>query len=123
MTRSKQGREECNAAERCAVHPFLKAQTAGRTPPRPARRSQSTPAQPGAGFQLRLVPARCGLSGAGLRSADVTSHFVLGNLVDHQFQWAAVVALMEEDRLVHRHILLVDVYVVDDQRDAVALLV
>src|SRR5712671_1918049 len=75
------------------------------------------------GIEDPSLIARCGLSASGLRNADVAGYFILANLVDDHFQRAAIVALVEEDWFVYRQVLLVDVNVVDDQRNAIALLV
>src|SRR6266404_2759540 len=136
MTRSEQGRDECNAGERSAIWPFLKPQ---RRTGHPRALSAVTAAGPASGARQRIDPrspmrarpctpliapsTRCGRSASGFRNADVAGYLVLGNLVDDQFQWTAVAALMEEDRLIHRHILLVNVDIIDDQGNGIALFV
>src|SRR5258706_6285594 len=75
------------------------------------------------GIEDPSLIARCGLNASGLRNADVAGYFILANLVDDHFQRAAIIALMEEYWFVYWQVLLVDVNVVDDQRNAIALLV
>src|SRR5882724_10576590 len=137
MTRSEQGRDECNAGERSAIWPFSKPQrrtghpralsavtAAGPAWSPPENRATLAHASATMHPTVLIAPsARCGWSASGFRNADVAGYLVLGNLIDDQFQWAAVAALMEEDRLIHRHILLVNVDIIDDQGDRVALLV
>src|SRR5258706_13193199 len=75
------------------------------------------------GIEDPSLIALCGLTSSGLWNADVAGYFILANLVDDHFQRAAIVALVEEYWFVYRQVLLVDVNVVDDQRNAIALLV
>src|ERR1700691_2974346 len=89
-------------------------ETAGSAPPRPARRNAcpGTETAPGR-FPAPLI-ARCGLSASGFGDADIAGHLILGDGVDNQFQRAAIVALMEEDRFVNRQILLFDARIIHD---------
>src|SRR5258706_2545107 len=134
VTRGEQGREECNSVERSAVLPFLKLSvfktqfqdTVSKHKRRTGASSRSAVViapRLDAWHRRHQLIARCGLSASGLRNADVAGYFILTNLVDDHFQGPAIVALMEEYWFVYRQVLLVDVNVVDDQRNAVALLV
>src|SRR5260370_17256274 len=73
----------------------------------------------------RLLPGGCGAGrgcSRGLRDAQITCGGSLGNLVDHQFQGRAVPASVEEDRLIHGAILLLEAVVVCQDVDGVTVL-
>src|SRR5258708_32485628 len=75
--------------------------------------------------ETRLLPGGCGAGrgcSRGLRDAQVTCGGSLGNLVDHQFQGRAVPASVEENRLVHGAILLLEAVVVCPDVDGVTVL-
>src|SRR5690349_11076822 len=74
---------------------------------------------------VRLLTGSC-CAGRGrsrsLRDAQITSGGSLGDLVDHQFQGRAVPAGVEEDRLIHGAILLLEAVVVCQDVDGVTVL-
>src|ERR1700692_4850348 len=100
-----------------------KTPTADRAPPRSVRRYEKSECC----FSARTYPtslvARCRLSASGFGDADVAGYFILGNGVHNQLQGAAIGALVEEDRLVHRKILLFDARIIHNQGYVIAFLV
>src|SRR6266852_2762008 len=75
--------------------------------------------------ETRLLPGGCRAGrgrSRGLRCAQIARGGSLGDLVNHQFQSRAVSASVEEDRLIHGAILLLEAVVVCQDVDGVTVL-